>query len=876
MTWKGDRFDLHVDEGLEESPPPRRRISPGKVAMTVRTYADLGATPTEDAAPARPILRKANDGISELAAWHEAFVAGRNHAANHAVTRAAGSAGSPLPDRLRSSMEHSLGVDLDGVRVHTGAESAAAAKAVQARAYTAGQDIHFASGSYDPESSDGQRLIAHEVAHTVQQRGSAAGVPQSKLELSAPGDAQEVAADRFADAFLAGERSEVSPVVPGAEARATVQRKERPGQSAPSAAPAASAGRPAAASRPDYCNAVPSMCGETGLPPGTQGSTGGSHGSPEDSDYGDLFPTTREPFGPPADQPGPMSLDHGQEVCEEPYPPPGQHGETCEEQPANARTERNQQPATLDDVVAVRVYQSLQLILYKGYWQPVGTPFDAALELLSVGYSGKQKNGRKGERTETVSASERRQALDQAVVMLQPVFDYYHYSGLDRQWADRIHQRASELEEPAQMDAARARVDGAIVTEGGAVVEMPSAKLSDSNAREYGSFLAPSIPKLISVFGLLGEQFVRMNHDELHELFKEMRKAPGTQLPGSESGSFNGPASVVRVQAMLAALHVMLEAPEAWEELRHKKTIFGKLASGTELVKLATEFVGSCATMSAFLGAKIAKLDHNFVVADQLSGWAGAIGLTIGKVVAAVEVIHDLLVLASADATLSDKIDAGASIGSNATWLGGQAAKRHFLNEAARATGEKALEYELKAEGAEIFGAAAGAAIMVAWAEFKWMLAINVEASSELVISGVQPKLIELQRAGAGFVNQIDRLRKASLLAQKEQDPAKRARLDEVGREVSRELSDSVDSLLHECGPSSSPQTIGAIPAIRKRFARVMGLKDNGAATPEEAVAKASAVLEVIKEILLDRENIVREQMGLSDKEPRQKQSEEE
>lgn len=119
------------------------------------------------------------------------------------VSRASESSGSVLPGSVRGTFERSLGVDLSGVRVHTGDASARAAGAVSAKAYAVGQDIHFGSGQYDPSSSSGKHLLAHEVAHTVQQRGASPGA-QFKLEISTPGDACEVEADRAADAMVRG------------------------------------------------------------------------------------------------------------------------------------------------------------------------------------------------------------------------------------------------------------------------------------------------------------------------------------------------------------------------------------------------------------------------------------------------------------------------------------------------------------------------------------------------------------------------------------------------------------------------------------------------------------------------------------------------
>src|SRR4051794_35644770 len=70
-----------------------------------------------------------------------------------------------LPDPLRERFESSLGTDLSSVRVHTDDAAASAASSVGARAYAYGQDIHFGAGEYRPGTSDGDLLIAHEVAH---------------------------------------------------------------------------------------------------------------------------------------------------------------------------------------------------------------------------------------------------------------------------------------------------------------------------------------------------------------------------------------------------------------------------------------------------------------------------------------------------------------------------------------------------------------------------------------------------------------------------------------------------------------------------------------------------------------------------------------
>jgi hypothetical protein len=120
-----------------------------------------------------------------------------------------GSAGR-LPEALRERLEAALGTGLSDVRIHTSGEAAAAAGSLGARAFAVGQDVFFAAGEYDPSSPEGEALIAHEVAHTVQQRGATHDV-QTKLAVSDGGDAHEAEADRFAESFVAGGGASATP-----------------------------------------------------------------------------------------------------------------------------------------------------------------------------------------------------------------------------------------------------------------------------------------------------------------------------------------------------------------------------------------------------------------------------------------------------------------------------------------------------------------------------------------------------------------------------------------------------------------------------------------------------------------------------------------
>ncbi|MGH8563233.1 MAG: eCIS core domain-containing protein [Gammaproteobacteria bacterium] len=78
----------------------------------------------------------------------------------------------PLPQSLRAFFEPRFGYDFSQVMVHTGAQAANFARAVNARAFTVGNDIVFGAGQYRPNTPAGHKLIAHELVHTLQQSPS--------------------------------------------------------------------------------------------------------------------------------------------------------------------------------------------------------------------------------------------------------------------------------------------------------------------------------------------------------------------------------------------------------------------------------------------------------------------------------------------------------------------------------------------------------------------------------------------------------------------------------------------------------------------------------------------------------------------------------
>lgn len=122
------------------------------------------------------------------------------------VRHVVASNGSPLDPAVRAPMERALGHDFGDVQVHTDAAAAASARSVQAHAYTVGNHVVFGDGRFRPETTEGQRTLAHELTHVVQQRsGPVDGTPAAGgIRVSDPGDRFEREAEQAGAHYVSG------------------------------------------------------------------------------------------------------------------------------------------------------------------------------------------------------------------------------------------------------------------------------------------------------------------------------------------------------------------------------------------------------------------------------------------------------------------------------------------------------------------------------------------------------------------------------------------------------------------------------------------------------------------------------------------------
>jgi hypothetical protein len=199
---------------LEPAVPERQPATPVGVRGAAR------AVPVSNAGLARMLHRAAMSGQG----------AGPLAPDVGAVIDAAGG-GAGLPDGVQTDLEGQFGADFSAVRVHTGAQADTLSRAVQARAFTTGSNIMFRSGEYQPQTSAGRELLAHELTHVVQQATGPAG----PARISHPDEPAEVQARA-----VAGGSAPVQPLLGMLQAAAgnravarLVQRQDSDDGSAP-------------------------------------------------------------------------------------------------------------------------------------------------------------------------------------------------------------------------------------------------------------------------------------------------------------------------------------------------------------------------------------------------------------------------------------------------------------------------------------------------------------------------------------------------------------------------------------------------------------------------------------------------------------------
>ncbi len=214
FKYYGGRDGQYIERALQRAAPEAAGATSAKdyipivvdrvrqaVAVWVKTGEITGVPEgvpltVPGAAPAAPVESEAS---SEAGAVQFKAREGGPRTADLHTVKSRLQAGAPLDSTTRGRMERAFGYDFSGVRVHTDAAAAGLSTALNARAFTIGGDVAFAAGEYQPGTLMGDALIAHELAHVVQQGGAGqdiapleigsntSGVLENDADLSAAG-----------------------------------------------------------------------------------------------------------------------------------------------------------------------------------------------------------------------------------------------------------------------------------------------------------------------------------------------------------------------------------------------------------------------------------------------------------------------------------------------------------------------------------------------------------------------------------------------------------------------------------------------------------------------------------------------------------------
>lgn len=178
-----DRFEREADEMAEkvQRTPKKQFAGASDSVVPPGLTTSIQRSEDEDALPAiqaKFIQRlEADDEAADVQAQFEQPLPDLQRSGDGSLSASASfasrlnttSAGSPLPAPTQAHMESVIQADFSNVRVHHDTQAAQLSNSISAKAFTHKNDIYFNSGEYNPNSSDGQFLLAHELTHTVQQ-----------------------------------------------------------------------------------------------------------------------------------------------------------------------------------------------------------------------------------------------------------------------------------------------------------------------------------------------------------------------------------------------------------------------------------------------------------------------------------------------------------------------------------------------------------------------------------------------------------------------------------------------------------------------------------------------------------------------------------
>jgi hypothetical protein len=206
----GDRYEQEADQvaaqvvqrlnapKLERSPVLQREVEEDE-ELQMKPVLQREVEEDEEL-QMKPVLQREVEEDEELqmkAVRSEPIEGGDASAELESAINSARGSGQTMDTDLQAKMGEAMGADFSGVKIHTDSQSDQMNRSIQAKAFTTGKDIFFRQGEYNPGSTGGQELLAHELTHTIQQNAvsshpSAAQTVQMATELEVRDKIQNV------------------------------------------------------------------------------------------------------------------------------------------------------------------------------------------------------------------------------------------------------------------------------------------------------------------------------------------------------------------------------------------------------------------------------------------------------------------------------------------------------------------------------------------------------------------------------------------------------------------------------------------------------------------------------------------------------------
>ena len=163
-----DRFEQEADAVADQvmrMPQPQSAIQP-KCEKCGEELQMKSLTQT-----ITPIIQKQEEAEEELQMKGKSNEAGSINGLESTLQQSKGG-GQSMDTATQNQMSRSIGADFSGVKVHTGSSAIQMNRQLNAKAFNNGNDVYFNQGEYNPSSGKGKHLLAHELTHTIQQKGT--------------------------------------------------------------------------------------------------------------------------------------------------------------------------------------------------------------------------------------------------------------------------------------------------------------------------------------------------------------------------------------------------------------------------------------------------------------------------------------------------------------------------------------------------------------------------------------------------------------------------------------------------------------------------------------------------------------------------------